>query len=231
MHLRRDAPAAKRSGWVSEANCEAAARPRAVRFPDEHREELCEAKSQEGARSPTRSSRSSRRESCPPRRRSASTRSPSSPTRESWTTSPPAEARPRTRFLRPPPKVDAPVALSPMPAAAAGATATRMRTAAGAIPARTRNSERRSRRSSERRDRLFRLRRPRGGRESRPYPIVRQYAVIAVGISSGKIIIYFRAPSGYPRRITASCVPEKQSGGWSAANNRKGKRKCQKQTE
>ena len=32
MHLRRDAPAAKRSGWVSEANCEAAARPRAVRF-------------------------------------------------------------------------------------------------------------------------------------------------------------------------------------------------------
>ena len=32
------------------------------------------------------------------------------------------------RHLRPPPKVDAPVALSPMPAAAAGATATRMRT-------------------------------------------------------------------------------------------------------
>ena len=51
MHLRRDAPAAKRSGWVSEANCEAAARPRAVRFPDEQREELCEAKSQEGAQS------------------------------------------------------------------------------------------------------------------------------------------------------------------------------------
>ena len=44
MHLRRDAPAAKRSGWVSEANCEAAARPRAVRFPDEQREELCKAK-------------------------------------------------------------------------------------------------------------------------------------------------------------------------------------------
>ena len=158
-------------------------------------------------------------------------RSPSSPTRESWTTSPPAEARPRTRHLRPPPKVDAPVALSPMPAAAPGATATRMRTAASAMPARTRNNERRSRRSSERRDRLFRLRRPRGGRESRPYPIIRQYAVIAVGISSGKIIIYFRAPSGYPWRITASCVPEKQSGGWSAANNRKGKRKCLKQTE
>ena len=35
----------------------------AVRFPDERSEELCEAKSQEGARSPTRSSRSSRRES------------------------------------------------------------------------------------------------------------------------------------------------------------------------
>ena len=68
MHLRRDAPAAKRSGWVSEANCEAAARPRAVRFPDEQREELCESKSQEGARSRTRSSRWSRRESCPPRR-------------------------------------------------------------------------------------------------------------------------------------------------------------------
>ena len=68
MHLRRDAPAAKRSGWVSEANCEAAARPRAVRFPDERSEELCEAKSQEGARSPTRSSRWSRRESSPPRR-------------------------------------------------------------------------------------------------------------------------------------------------------------------
>ena len=49
MHLRRDAPTAKRSGWVREANCEAAARPRAVRFPDEQREELCEAKSQEGA--------------------------------------------------------------------------------------------------------------------------------------------------------------------------------------
>ena len=81
MHLRRDAPAAKRSGWVSEANCEAAARPRAVRFPDERSEELCEAKSQEGARSPTRSSRWSRRESCPPRRRCVSMRSPSSPTR------------------------------------------------------------------------------------------------------------------------------------------------------
>ena len=39
MHLRRDAPAVKRSGWVSEANCEAAARPRAVRFPDEQRAE------------------------------------------------------------------------------------------------------------------------------------------------------------------------------------------------
>ena len=63
MHLRRDAPAAKRSGWVSEANCEASARRHAVRFPDEQREELCEAKSQEGARSPTRSSLSSRRES------------------------------------------------------------------------------------------------------------------------------------------------------------------------
>ena len=54
MHLRRDAPAAKRSGWVSEANCEAAARPRAVRSPDERSEELCEAKSQEGAREPRR---------------------------------------------------------------------------------------------------------------------------------------------------------------------------------
>jgi len=40
----------------------------AVRFPDERSEELCEAKSQEGARSRTRSSRWSRRESCPPRR-------------------------------------------------------------------------------------------------------------------------------------------------------------------
>ena len=115
--------------------------------------------------------------------------------------------------------------------AAGGGAATNAAPASAAMPAGTRNSERRSRRSSERRDRLFRLRRPRGGRESRPYPIVRQYAVIAVGISSGKIIIYFRVPSGYPRRITASCVPEKQSGGWSAANNRKGKRKCQKQTE
>ena len=93
----------------------------AVRFPDEQREELCEAKSQEGARSPTRSSRSSRRESCPPRRRFASTRSPSSPTRGSWKASPKAKARPRTQHQRSPPKVDAPAARSQMPEAATAA--------------------------------------------------------------------------------------------------------------
>ena len=40
MHLRRDAPAAKRSGWVSEANCEAAARPRARDFAKQSRKRV-----------------------------------------------------------------------------------------------------------------------------------------------------------------------------------------------
>ena len=46
----RDSPAPWASGWVSgRCTCD-----KVVRFPDEHREELCEAKSQEGAREPRR---------------------------------------------------------------------------------------------------------------------------------------------------------------------------------
>ena len=45
-----NAPAAKRSGCLS-ARCTCG---EAVRFPDERSEELCEAKSQEGAREPRR---------------------------------------------------------------------------------------------------------------------------------------------------------------------------------
>ena len=67
-------------------------------------------------RSPTGSSRSSARASCPLRRGRGCMRSPSSPTRVSWTTSLPR----RTRPPLPPPKVDAAAARSPMPAQAAG---------------------------------------------------------------------------------------------------------------